>query len=250
MSKRAVVLLSGGLDSSTLAFYKAKQNYFLSLVSFNYGQRHSRELEGARSIAAALGASLEPDQESLNGTTWDIVDMHTLNQVLDGSALTDVAVQVPDGHYAADNMKATVVPNRNAILLSIAYGIAVARHADQVCAAVHSGDHQIYPDCRPEFILALQYALGLGNKWATPIPTIETPFIHYDKSFIALLAKKLSVPIEATYSCYKGGQKHCGLCGTCVERREAMFMAGVGDPTEYYAPLEETERVGGVILHH
>lgn len=130
-------------------------------------------------------------------------------------------------------MKQTVVPNRNAIMLSIAYGVAVARGAELVAFAAHSGDHTIYPDCRPGFVDALNHALQLGNLWATPLPRIEGPFLYYSKANIVSAAARLNVPIEETWSCYKGGDIHCGTCGTCTERREAFELAAVFDPTPY-----------------
>lgn len=235
---KVVTLLSGGLDSTTLAYYlkNAYQGADLIALSFHYGQRHGeQELHAAQRAATRLGAThhiIGIREVSEDG--WS----QALGGLLSGSSLTDESVDVPDGHYAEESMKATIVPNRNAIMLSIAYGIAVAEGASVVGFAAHSGDHAIYPDCRPEFVGALNDALKLGNSWADPLPTIVAPFIGISKSLIAVRAVELGVPIEDTWSCYKGGEIHCGTCGTCYERREAlsdaaMTIKGFTDPTPY-----------------
>jgi 7-cyano-7-deazaguanine synthase len=235
---RSVVLFSGGLDSTTLLYRELSRGSSVTALSFDYGQRHRKELAVAAQIVAALqdnGAPLEYHVIKLTA------DGLALGSVLAGSALTDSAVDVPEGHYADDSMKATVVPNRNAIMLSLAYGVAVAQGALWVMAAMHAGDHVIYPDCRPEFVAALDTALELGNRWSAEdiTPMLQAPFVHMTKGQIALTAYDLKVPIEATWSCYKGGQVHCGRCGTCVERREAIeearhLLAIVPpDPTQY-----------------
>ena len=129
-------------------------------------------------------------------------------------------------------MKQTIVPNRNAIMLSIAYGIAIAQGAELVAFAAHAGDHAIYPDCRPEFVESLETALNVGSSWDVPI-RIRGPFLNSTKSDIVLTGYELGVPFSSTWSCYKGGFLHCGTCGTCYERREAFKLAGVTDPTHY-----------------
>jgi 7-cyano-7-deazaguanine synthase len=156
-----------------------------------------------------------------------------VGHLLSGSALTD-DIEVPHGHYAAENMAVTVVPNRNAIMLSIAYGVAVARGARLVAAAVHAGDHYVYPDCRPQFVEAFdamqrQAVEGFGD----PDLRLHAPFIHKSKAEIVEIGTSLGVPYEDTWSCYEGGEIHCGLCGTCTERKEAFQLAGVPDPTKY-----------------
>jgi 7-cyano-7-deazaguanine synthase len=144
---------------------------------------------------------------------------------------------VPEGHYADENMKATVVPNRNAIMLSIAWGIAVSAGAWRVGYGAHAGDHPIYPDCRPEFTEALEKALVIGNEgFIPPGMHIWTPWLGSPKSYIVKCGRRLRVPFEDTWSCYKGGALHCGKCGTCVERQEAFMMAGLNDPTIYEEP--------------
>jgi 7-cyano-7-deazaguanine synthase len=151
-----------------------------------------------------------------------------------GSSLTDSAVPTPHGHYAAETMKATVVPSRNAIMLSAAFGVAVAHGAQRVATAVHAGDHTIYPDCRPEFLTALEQALNLGV-WAPAPLTLHAPYLHLSKTDIARRGAVLGVPYGVTWTCYdpQPDGRHCGLCGACQERKEAFRDAGVLDTTEY-----------------
>lgn len=220
---KAVAVVSGGMDSVTLAYLLASEGYNLHLLAFDYGQRHKRELEYARLCAEKLGAD------------FDVVDIRGVGRLLSGSALTD-DVEVPHGHYAAENMAVTVVPNRNAIMLSIAYGVAVSEEAALVAAAMHTGDHYVYPDCRPEFTEAFaamqeKAVEGFGHEDLA----LYTPFIDSGKAAIVEAGAKLGVPYEQTWSCYEGGEIHCGLCGTCNERKEAFELAGVPDPTEYRA---------------
>jgi 7-cyano-7-deazaguanine synthase len=219
---KTLVICSGGLDSVTLAYLVAAQHELSAIVSFDYGQRHQKEVEYARLCAESLGAP------------YHLIDITSIGEVLTGSSLTD-DIDVPDGHYAEHSMKSTVVPNRNTIMLSIAFGMAVSTCADTVAAAVHSGDHFIYPDCRPEFIdsFAAMQKLALQD-----LAEIElfTPFIHRSKADIVRSGANLQVPFADTWSCYKGREVHCGRCGTCVERREAFHLAGVTDPTEYKDP--------------
>lgn len=216
---KTIVVCSGGLDSVTLAHKVAAEHQLLGLVSFLYGQRHKKEIEFAAQCAERLGT------EHLR------IDISHLGGLLSGSALTD-AVAVPDGHYAEESMKLTVVPNRNAIMLAIAYGIGAARGAEAVAAAVHGGDHFIYPDCRPGFIAAFQAMQDLALEGLARI-NLYTPFVTASKADIVRTGAGLGVPFAQTWSCYKGGAVHCGRCGTCVERIEAFFAAGVADPTEY-----------------
>ncbi len=209
------------MDSVTLAYLLSSEGYGLHIIAVDYGQRHKKEISYARRCAGRLGAGFE------------VVDISNVGRLLSGSALTD-EVEVPHGHYAADNMAVTVVPNRNAIMLSIAYGVAVARESTLVAAAMHAGDHYVYPDCRPEFIEAFEAmerkaVEGFGN----PSLRLYAPFIHKTKAEIVGIGAKLGVPYEETWSCYEGGEVHCGLCGTCNERKEAFEIAGVPDPTVY-----------------
>ncbi len=216
---KAYVICSGGLDSVTLAYKIAKEHELLGLISFDYGQRHKKELGYAAKAAKALGV------------THDILDISVIGKALSGSALTD-DIDVPDGHYAEETMKITVVPNRNAIMLTIAYGIAAARGGDAIATAVHGGDHFIYPDCRPDFIEAFAKMQNHALEGVADI-SLYTPFLNKTKAEIAAQGAEYNVPFADTWSCYKGGENHCGRCGTCVERIEAFDIAGVDDPTVY-----------------
>jgi 7-cyano-7-deazaguanine synthase len=235
MNSQAIVIVSGGLDSVTLAYLLHTEGYHLHLLAFDYGQRHKKELTFAALCAQRLEAA------------FDIIDVSHLGTYLKGSALTD-DIAVPDGHYAAPTMAITVVPNRNAIMLALAYGIAVAEQAELVAIGAHGGDHFVYPDCRPAFIAAFdamerRAVEGFGH----PALRLEAPFLHMGKHQIVSLGRTLQVPFQDTWSCYKGGERHCGTCGTCVERREAFQLADVPDPTAYEqaAPLTHEHEDSG-----
>ena len=220
--RRVVAVISGGLDSTTMAYSFRAQGYAVIAISFDYGQRHRKELAFAEQMAAELDAS------------WTLIDLHAagLTNILSGSALTDESVTVPDGHYADESMKITVVPNRNAIMLSIACALAVTREAGAVAFGAHTGDHFIYPDCRPEFVRAFERMVNVAVEGLASIE-ILAPFLSMTKADIVKLGDELHVPFERTWSCYKGGALHCGTCGTCFERREAFARAHVTDPTLY-----------------
>ncbi|MEW2401363.1 7-cyano-7-deazaguanine synthase QueC [Streptomyces sp. NPDC046862] len=229
--RHAVVIASGGLDSSAVAYLLASQGASVSLLSFDYGQRHRKELKHAALIAKQLGSSHE------------VVDLRGLGRLLGGSALTDTTVAVPDGHYSDDSMRITVVPNRNAIMLSVAAGVAVASKADTVAFGAHAGDHAIYPDCRPEFLEQLARTIRVGNEgFLAEDFQLLAPFLNATKADIVTAAAELGVPFEQTWSCYKGCDLHCGTCGTCWERREAFQLASVEDPTRYEAAATEEPR--------
>ncbi|MCF8467202.1 MAG: 7-cyano-7-deazaguanine synthase QueC [Sneathiella sp.] len=219
---KTLVVCSGGMDSVTLAHLVAREHALSRLMTFNYGQRHVKEIDYAARTAARLGVP------------HDVVDISHLSGYLSGSALTG-DLDVPEGHYAEDNMKVTVVPNRNAIMLTIAFGAAASYGLERVAAAMHAGDHFIYPDCRPEFTdaFARMQKTALEGMWEIDF---FAPFIQFSKADIAALGGRLNVPFEQSWSCYKGGDLHCGRCGTCVERREAFYLAGIPDPTEYADP--------------
>lgn len=219
---KTLVICSGGLDSVSLAHIVADAGNLSRLVSFNYGQRHSKELDYAASCAARLSVA------------HDIIDMRTIGAALTGSALTD-DIDVPDGHYAEESMKVTVVPNRNAIMLTIAYGIAAAKGDQLVATAVHGGDHFIYPDCRPKFTQAFDVMQRAALDGYADV-ALSTPFVNKSKADIVIAGAKVGTPFGDTWSCYKGGALQCGRCGTCVERREAFDIAGVFDPTDYADP--------------
>jgi len=220
--KKSIVICSGGLDSVTLAYKMAQETDLKQLISFDYGQRHKKETAYAARCAQALGVA------------HDVVDITTIGALLTGSALTD-DVAVPEGHYAEDTMKATVVPNRNAIMLTIAFGAAAAQDCDVVATAVHGGDHFIYPDCRPDFIDSFNQMQAHALDGYASVQ-LYAPFVHVPKDEIVRQGHQLNVPFAQTWSCYKGQEIHCGRCGTCVERREAFHLAGVDDPTIYKDP--------------
>lgn len=219
---KTIVICSGGLDSVSLAHMVADQHTLTRLVSFDYGQRHRKELDYAARAATRLGVP------------HDIIDMRPIGAALTGSALTD-NIDVPDGHYAEETMKITVVPNRNAIMLAIAFGVAAANKDDAVATAVHGGDHFIYPDCRPAFTEAFEVMQKAALDGYADV-SLYTPFVHRSKADIVTEGAKHNTPFADTWSCYKGGAHHCGRCGTCVERREAFHLAGVEDPTIYEDP--------------
>jgi 7-cyano-7-deazaguanine synthase len=219
---KTIVICSGGLDSVSLAHRVSAEQDLAGLLSFDYGQRHVKEVEHAASCAARLHV---PHR---------VVDIRQIGAALSGSALTD-EVAVPDGHYAEDTMKITIVPNRNAIMLTVAFGMAAAEGADAVAAAVHGGDHFIYPDCRPGFVKAFQTMQDAALEGYADI-RLHTPYIDGSKADIVADGARHGVPFAQTWSCYKGEERHCGRCGTCVERREAFHLAGVTDPTDYADP--------------
>jgi 7-cyano-7-deazaguanine synthase len=232
-SNKAVALVSGGIDSITLAYLLASEGFDLHLLSVDYGQRHLKELEYAELCAQRLDAK------------FDIADISGIGKLLKGSALTD-AIPVPHGHYTAPSMAITVVPNRNAIMLSLAYGVAVAEGAEVVATGVHAGDHFVYPDCRPQFIGAFdemqkKAVEGFGDKSLR----LCAPFVEWSKADIVAAGARLGVPYADTWSCYEGGEVHCGLCATCGERRASFVEAGLDDPTVYGVEPEETWRVMG-----
>ena len=218
MEKDSVIILSGGMDSVTLLHYR-KERIALA-VSFDYGSNHNvREIECARRQCENLGI------EHLV-IPLDFMGIYFRSSLLEG------ADSIPEGHDADENMKSTVVPFRNGIMLSVACGLAESRGLRHVMMANHGGDHAIYPDCRPEFVTSMSDAMRNGTYEGVDI---LAEFTNITKSDIARLGKKLGVDYSMTYSCYKGGAKHCGRCGTCIERKEAMREAGIDDPTVYEA---------------
>lgn len=215
----ALLICSGGFDSVTLAYRLAAEHALGTLLTFDYGQRHRKEIDAARLAAERLGVP------------HLIMDIGHIGRQLSGSALTD-DIAVPHGHYSEENMKVTVVPNRNAIMLTIAFGVAAARGLDTVALAVHGGDHFIYPDCRPDFIRLFGQMQAAALDGVAEVG-LFAPYVDTDKTAIARDAARYSVPVADTWSCYEGGDVHCGRCGTCVERIEAMALAGLTDPTPY-----------------
>ncbi len=214
--KNSVIIVSGGMDSITL-LYDHKDEIALG-ISFDYGSNHNaREIPFAKMHCERLG---------IKHITINLDFMHQYFK----SSLLDGAEAIPEGHYADDNMKSTVVPFRNGIMLSIAIGIAESNNLDQVFIANHGGDHTIYPDCRPEFINAIDAAATAGTYNNVKV---VAPYTKITKSDIARIGKKLGIDYTETWSCYKGGEVHCGKCGTCVERVEALAEAGIEDKTIY-----------------
>ncbi len=215
---KTCVLLSGGMDSVTVFHDILRRHEVVAAVSFDYGAKHNaRELGFARLHARR------------SGVRHEVVTLDFINQLFN-SALLLSGGAIPDGHYAESNMQQTVVPFRNGIMLAIAAGYAESIGAEALVIAAHSGDHAIYPDCREPFMRAMADAMGAGTY--ANIQLLR-PFIDMDKAGIARLGAELGIDYAETWSCYKGGPTHCGVCGTCVERREAFLLAGLPDPTAY-----------------
>ena len=212
---KSVMLLSGGVDSSTLLYYLLNKGYEVHALTFHYGQKHSRELESAKKLAAK------------NHIEHRVVDISTIHELISHGALTG-SESVPKAFYTEESQKITIVPNRNMILLSIAAGYAVKIGAKKVYYAAHKSDYSIYPDCRKEFVKALDTAVYLGNLW-TPVE-VEAPFVEMTKADIVRLGLELGVPYELTWSCYEGRSRPCLKCGTCLERTEAFLLNNTKDP--------------------
>lgn len=216
--QKIIVVFSGGMDSTTLLYHIRDAGHPVKAISIDYGQRHVRELEAARQICAAI------EVEHV------VADLSAINPLLGDNSLSGRNVDVPEGHYEEESMKLTVVPNRNMIMLSVAIGWAISQEFDAVAYGAHSGDHAIYPDCRPEFADALDQAAQLCD-WRGI--KLLRPFVDLDKGDIARRGAELNVPFAMTWTCYKGNEKHCGKCGACTERREAFAKHGLDDPTVY-----------------
>ena len=216
MEKDTVIILSGGMDSVTLLY--DQQERIALAVSFDYGSKHNaREIPFARLHCERLG---------IRHITIPLDFMTKYFQ----SSLLKGGEEIPEGHYADENMRSTVVPFRNGIMLSIAVGIAESNGLKYVMMANHSGDHTIYPDCTPQFVDAFDRTAQAGTFVGIKL---LSPFVNWTKGDIARRGKELDIDYAETWSCYKGGEKHCGKCGTCVERCEALAEAGIEDPTIY-----------------
>ena len=204
------------MDSTTL-LYDRRDEIALA-ISFDYGSNHNaREIPYAEMHCKRLG---------IEHITIPLDFMHKYFR----SSLLEGADAIPEGHYADENMKSTVVPFRNGIMLAVAAGVAESRNLTKLLIANHGGDHTIYPDCRPEFISAMDSATNAGTYVGV---RVVAPYTNITKGDIARIGKKLGIDYAETWSCYKGGEKHCGKCGTCVERKEALAYAGIEDTTEY-----------------
>lgn len=214
--KDSIIIVSGGMDSVTL-LYDYKDRIALG-ISFDYGSNHN-----AKEIPFA---KLHCERLEIKHITIPLDFMHQYFK----SSLLEGADAIPEGHYQDENMKSTVVPFRNGIMLAIAAGMAESYGLNHVMIANHDGDHAIYPDCRPEFISAMSNATEAGSYNGV---TVLAPYTNITKGDIARRGKELGIDYNETWSCYKGGEKHCGKCGTCVERKEALHYAGIEDTTEY-----------------
>jgi 7-cyano-7-deazaguanine synthase len=212
---RTVLILSGGMDSATLLYDLLAHGDSVEAIGVNYKQRHGKELAYAADLCNGLGVR------------FDVLDLSSLSGFLTGSSQSDPNVPVPFGKYDEPSMKLTVVPNRNMFMLAAAGAVAIARKADRLAYGAHAGDHTIYPDCRPEFVAAMGRAFGLCD-WHTL--TLHAPYIDMTKGDICKRGVELRVPYEKTWTCYVGGDRPCGKCGSCTERAEAFEFAGVPDP--------------------
>lgn len=220
---KAVIILSGGADSSTLGYLLKSQGYNqLICVTYNYGQKQVKELEFAKIIAKKLNA------------VHHIIDVTFMKKFLKGSGLTDDSIDVPHGAYTKENMSITVVPNRNTMLLSMAWSIACVEKADVLAYGAQCGDHYLYPDTRPDYFNAMNLALRLGTEDCRKNNLeLIAPLLHKSKAEVITLGHKLGVPFEDTWSCYEGGEVHCGKCGACQSRAGGFKEAKVIDPTVY-----------------
>jgi 7-cyano-7-deazaguanine synthase len=217
MSEKVVVIYSGGMDSYTVLNKAIKSGFDVYALSFNYGQRHVKELEVAASVCADLNVHHK------------VVDISAINQLIGGSSLTD-DIEVPEGHYEEESMKSTVVPNRNMILLSLAVGYAVSLKANKVFYGAHSGDHAIYPDCRPEFVEKMSDVCRIANYEEVEI---VCPYLNNTKIEILTDGLEMGLDYSHTWTCYNGREKACGKCGACQERLEAFSLNNATDPLAY-----------------
>ncbi|MGB1298134.1 MAG: 7-cyano-7-deazaguanine synthase QueC [Psychrobium sp.] len=218
MKEKVVVIYSGGMDSYTVLHKAIEEGKDVYPLTFNYGQRHSKEIEYAAAVC-----------EKLN-VPHKIVDISAINQLMAGSSLTSDDIEIPEGHYEEESMKSTVVPNRNMVLLSMAIAYAVSLDARAVYYGAHSGDHAIYPDCRPEFVEKMNDVSQIANY--EPVD-IVSPYIDVDKIGILTDGLRMGLDYGETWTCYNGREQACGKCGSCEERLEAFEKNGVQDPLSY-----------------
>lgn len=214
--KDSVIIYSGGLDSTTL-LYEERERVALA-VTFDYGSNHAaREIACARHHCDCLGIE------------HIVIELGFMSRYFNSSLLSG-GDAIPTGNYDEENMKSTVVPFRNGIMLSIACGLAESRGLKRVLIANHGGDHAIYPDCRPEFINAMDAAMRAGTYVNVEV---AAPYTNLTKADLVRRGAQMGIDYSHTYSCYRGGERHCGTCGTCTERKEAFREAGITDPTIY-----------------
>lgn len=220
---RIVVVYSGGMDSFTVLHKALKEEHEVFALSFDYGQKHNKELEYAKQVTGELAVAHK------------ILDIKNISSLFTRSSLVSNEISVPEGHYQAENMKSTVVPNRNMILLSLAIGYAVNIEASEVWYGAHSGDHIIYPDCRPEFVEIMDRASKVAN--FEPVK-VFAPYLNSDKVGILKDGFAMGLDYSKTWTCYKGLEKACGKCGSCVERLEAFKVHNKLDPLPYLPAVE------------
>ena len=218
MSKKVVVIYSGGMDSYTVLHKAIEEGLTPFALTFDYGQRHVKEITVASKVCSELAIHHK------------VIDITAINQLIGGSSLTDSSIDVALGHYQNDNMKSTVVPNRNMILLSMAIGYAVSIGAEKVYYGAHSGDHEIYPDCRPIFVEKMNEVASVANYEHTEI---YSPYLNSNKIGILKDGLRMGLDYSKTWTCYNGRDKACGKCGSCVERLEAFEKNNLTDPIPY-----------------
>ena len=214
---KAVIILSGGLDSTTLLYDLYAHTKDVYAITFNYGQRHDKEIEMSVRTCEKVGVE------------HTIVNLSNLGDILGNNALTG-EIEMPEGHYKDESMKLTVVPNRNMIMLSIAIGYAINIGSNHVYYGAHAGDHAIYPDCRPKFVQAIQNVAELCHY--DPV-YVHAPYLYMGKDKIVARGLSLGVDFATTWTCYRGTKLACGKCGSCTERLEAFKLNDVEDPIEY-----------------
>ncbi len=218
--EKSCIILSGGLDSTTLLYDIVEQfgNENVFAISFNYNQNHSKEIYFAEKTCKKLNVNHQ------------IIDLSSISYQIFNSALLKGAKEVPEGHYQDEVMKKTVVPNRNMVLLSIAASFCISNGINNLYYGAHSGDHTIYPDCRPEFIKAMKEVLLLCD-WQSI--ELKVPYMNWNKADIVRRGKELGVDYSLTWTCYKGQELACGKCGSCIERLEAFNKNNLIDPIKY-----------------
>lgn len=229
--RKDAIILSGGMDSATLFFELVFDNSEqksdeIHCITFDYGQRHRKEILAAKHL---FSHALKIKRDDLK-IYRNVFPIEILGMIANNSSQTNKKIDVPEGHYEEENMKKTVVPNRNMVMLSIAASYCFARDIKHLYYGAHAGDHAIYPDCRPQFVDAMQDVLNLAD-WNQL--KLHVPYMHIDKGTIAKLGKEIGVPYELTWTCYKGLDMACGKCGACQERLEAFKTAEMEDPIDY-----------------